>query len=124
MFKVLRSVNDRLYSAVAPDTTWGIEYTPNKWIYPSIPNSRIFVFDSLKNAKDFIRNERSLEIWECCVLNPSDAKYKTILEVSFSSISKEYMEMFWSKKLMYAPQRYTPTGTVFCDAIKLTNKIQ
>jgi hypothetical protein len=118
-YKVVRPRARRgLISARATDTGLGITYIPNEWVTPVMPNSKIFVFSALVEARAFAWSEE--QIWECEVQNPRKAKYYSGYGGLFT---------FWS----YSPSKRVaiykktgskvPTGTIFADAVKLIKQI-
>lgn len=117
-YKVVQYTPLHLTSARAGDFGIGLNYIPNEWTSPRIPNSKIFVFDNLEDAERF-KNEDE-QIWECEVRNPRKAKY-------YSNIP--HLDSFWS----YSPSKRVaiykktdskvPDGTIFADAVKLTKQV-
>jgi hypothetical protein len=97
-------------------------YTLNEWVYPVIPNSKLFVFDSLDNAKrcpgfkvfDF-------QIFECEVLGVPESPYfiSQIFKVKdfWKRINKEQLPDFNNMHIL------PPVGTLLVDAVKITKLI-
>lgn len=92
-----------------------------EWTYPTIPHSKLFVFDTLENALKF--GDASECIWECEVENPTRVKYVP------SMINCDLLSSFWlnrknkkaslSKETMFR----APEGTLLVDKVKITKLI-
>lgn len=108
-----------------------IKYEIDKWVYPKIKGSKLFVFDNIFHAIDF--NDEYNDIFECEVINPTQ-QYYNLSHIIFDENSKIYnrfIKEFWKiykndrnniedyNKIMNAPQ-----GTCVCDAVKLIRRIK
>jgi len=95
-------------------------YQLEKWTLPTVPHSKLFVFETLADAKGF--GGINSIVFECLVKNPRRAKFRVL---SFDSLME--VEQFWKdKKNHKRPSvriEYTPNGTLFVDAVKLTKQI-
>jgi hypothetical protein len=93
-------------------------YTLNEWVYPVIPNSKLFVFDTLKSAKEcYLGNQ----IFECEIFGvPESPSYiADIYEVKdfWKRINKEQLPDFNNMDIL------PPVGTLLVDAVKITKLI-
>ena len=113
MYKVVRVYdNDTFTSARCGN----LKYKIGTITRPTIPNSKIFVFDKLTNAKKF-RSSNNEEIFICKVTNA--APIKTIAY----SISTDLVA-FWSGNYQYQPNDYIVLqGTYGCDSCELLKKV-
>lgn len=138
-YKILRVENNlltrRLYSFIGKDMG-GIEYFKTKINRPKIPNSKLFVFNTLDDAIKLMDNTSSYEIWTCECENLA-APYK-IMNFSFvynhayefwnninMSKFKDRCEMDFSCKDWdrFVPLMNAPEGTLVCDSLKLIEKV-
>ena len=103
--------NDRKYITV--------EYKAGEFVGPNIIGTKLYVFDSLKNAKNFAGMSSNQEIWECEVINPNKVKYLAYVTrnciLDFWKAKKNHKKTDWKKEC--------PFGTIACDAVKLTRKV-
>ena len=89
-----------------------VKYVPGEWTTPAIPNTQLFVFDSLEHAKDFEYVQMGCThtaIFECEVKEPIPVEH-----VAYS----EWVQQYWTNKepgLLYP----APQGTVGCSAVKM-----
>lgn len=111
-YKLLRKFGVRLKSYGMH--AYCIDYEIGEWIKPPIPNSQLFVFDSLLHAKQF-NVHLNIVVFECAVVNPQQILY--ICPHSEAGM----MEKYWSGAL--AHERFAPTGTYGCDSLKLIKEV-
>jgi hypothetical protein len=94
-----------------------IQYKIDKFVYPIIKNSQLFVFADIQTAKEwnFNGNGRT-RLFECEVINPRPPK--------LSPIDKPIFD-FWKriKNKKKTVRHWLKTGVIGCDAIKLTKEI-
>lgn len=115
-YKVVYKHN--LRSARAPYNC-AIEYKIGKFVKPTLPNSKLFVFNSLQKAKRFCSSLCDECIYKCEVKNPSIPKYmcRTI----------EHIQEFWIQRKNHKKiSKIAGTilsGTIFCDEVKLLEKV-
>lgn len=106
-----------------------IQYTQNLWTHPRLMGSNLFVFEDKESAIDYIdsvKNKTSKKVlYECEVKNPS---YVGIFDTNYfisycnSSFLKK-LEAKNNKKKYRIDYDGIPRGTIFCDAIKITNEV-
>lgn len=95
-----------------------LNYGINLWTFPKIPNSKLFVFDTIKSAIEFLNFElttRKMTLFECEAINPTPA-------VKITAPIHKSIVAYWN-----TPNRdetdwfkVAPIGTLFADAVKLT----
>lgn len=97
-------------------------YTPNEWVSPPIPNSKLFVFDSISNATRHISNlfgrqYQNYKLFECQVSKAQPAQRMCYL------LSKA--KDFWNNpgSLDEDDLDDSPQGTYFVDAVKITKEV-
>lgn len=110
-----------------------LEYKPGQWTVPTLKGSKLFIFDSFDNAKEFAHKMLSTHaaIWECQVKNPLPMP-------QISRTRAGYIEDFWETwieaRQKHAPalkaiQRHwtsiftAPQGTFGASAVKLTKEV-
>ena len=104
---------------------FNVKYSLNKWTFPKVKGSKLFVFDSLSASRRFANNHIGL-VYECEVLNPKKTGpfYSPIISCSDQALvmwkkyaqKKKYMNLkhgFWN----------IPYCTVWVDAVKLIKKV-
>jgi hypothetical protein len=92
-------------------------YNLNQWTLPKIPNSKLFCFRSLGDARNFVRRNGidSYAIYECVVKNPHSIKYIGSPHIYTKAIN------FWKHK----DKKYeAPIGTISASSIMLTKLIE
>jgi hypothetical protein len=119
MYKVVRRVDDKLKSAIVHQYNCGMTYEPNQWVFPKIPNSKIYLFTDRNAAIKFTDNNNLVdrgEIWEC------DASDVAPLREIATFLK---MEDFWTdrNKLNRLDIMDSPTGSHGCSAIRLTRRL-
>lgn len=103
-----------------------LEYKLNNWVYPKLNGSRLYAFNDIKYASDFISKIREHDVtcrlFECEVKNPKKIKQ---IPSMFHNIKK-----YWNNRRKHKKNKigmnnnpYISNGTVSCDAIKLTKEI-
>jgi hypothetical protein len=123
MFKVVAATKNGLKSARASFVDNGkhsINYRTQRWVKPHklLPNSKIFVFDSFKNAKEFangIGAANNEYIYLCEVKNAQ----QMLKMADFSN----QLDIFWQGKMLPKLEGKCPVGTYGCDAVKLLKRI-
>ena len=106
------------YIGVNNSEKFAITYKLNSWVEPILSGSKLMVFDSLKNAQDFMVSWGSY-IYECEVKNPSK---KGIFVEGTPDIYEDINIILdlKNKKKKFSHLLQKPIkGTVFCDAVKL-----
>lgn len=114
--KDLLSYIDTQYALSMQNEKFIIQYKIGEFVKPKIPNSQLFVFNSLEEAQQW--HMRGLRLFECEVKNPRKAK---ICPVWLP------MEEFWKliknkkKTVRHCMDTQYMRG---CDEIKLTKELQ
>jgi hypothetical protein len=94
-----------------------LEYKLNVWTFPIIKNSRLYCFDNIGEARDFMRYNMGYSyIFSCNVKNPRSTKW--IGDPLNPFRLRSYLETK-SKHLKYN----APRGTISASAIKILEKI-
>jgi hypothetical protein len=129
-FKVVRCSIEGLVSAVASDSmpSYSVLYTPNEWAVPRV--GKLSVFNSVGAAKLFRSNygyNLGYELWECETQNahPGD-RLMYFQYFEYTENQKKLIELFWSGDRISLYRDFwfhVPDGTLFCDAVKLTQKV-
>lgn len=96
-------------------------YKPDIWTFPIIKNSHLYCFDSIGEARDFIRyNLGNAHIFSCYVKNPRYTKWIG------NPCNTSQIHAFWETKSKHLNKhlRYdAPRGTISVSAIKILEKI-
>ena len=94
------------------------EYKINKWVEPKLKGTKLFVFDTLKHAREW---SGSIQIYKCEIKNPGRRLFILCGMINVLEIT-ENVENFWKnkKRSKYSP----PKGTIVCDAVKLIEEVQ
>ena len=132
MYKVVYEMDKKLYSCCRNsdivDYDMRVEYELNKWTYPKLSGSKLFVFDNLKSARDMVSEncwEYSHKIYQCKVKNPISIVGKKDESLYYDTymIWKNYLEQKKKKKkIMWAFGIDIPLDTCLCSAVKLIGK--
>ena len=102
------------------DHKLNVLYKLNQWTYPKIKGSKLFVFDNLSDAIKFPKGNA---VFECEVINVSKRgpfinrifPYQTLLSMWTNYRNKKkYTDIAFGNP---------PHGTVWVDAVKLTEQI-
>ena len=99
---------------------WSLDYQVDKWTYPKVKYSKILVFQDRKSATKFCDKYDHEYIYECQVLNPKRSGPLSRFGHQFDTIWKQYKR---KQKYTHLQYRNVPTGTLWCDAVKLTRQI-
>ena len=117
-YKCLSLFKGRLYSAV--QNRYAIEYHIDSINKPKIKGSKLFVFDSLEHAKNWIRDS-DIIIVEVSVDNPT--KCPSIVKVN-SGLPEVQFESYWNgTKISNWNMMPSPLGTTLCDSLKLIKPV-
>jgi hypothetical protein len=129
-FKVVRRINDRLYSVWGGCRTWGCRtlaiglslgfvrrYVPRRWTSPKGGNGALALFSTLGAAQEFVVGfvgYGHIEIWRC--------EYQP---------SRRRSLWFWDDPPLRGNQVRSihepwmlPTGTVLADSVRLVEQVQ
>lgn len=105
------------------------EYALNLWTLPPIKQTKLFAFNSLKYARDFLSVGPLQEygIFEAECLNPIELKFRLpSTELDVPKVNMLLIKGFWCgvKADKYSDDMlFTPSGTIGADAIKLIREI-
>lgn len=113
-------VDLQLKSAIMSSSEFVVEYKLNEWVSPKIKEAPLMVFDNLYDAKHFYKGEnrysylciykceyqRSKRKWGCCM-----------------GFIDDILRLKKQKKNITRRVGRVPYGTVFADAVKLTERI-
>lgn len=122
-FKVVQVLDSKLVSAYIGThcllKSMTVEYKPNKWIYGKNDTS-LMAFDTLENALGFFREGFGSEIWECEIEKGKEFAISTLYpKIILEWFNGTQKNKDYSHYILTLPF----TGTVFCKAIKLLNKV-
>ena len=138
-YKVVRKVSNKLYSALHIDLkSYGmsVEYKVDNWAYPALDGSKLMVFSDFEEAKNFSIAWFG-DLYECEIINPQ-RKAPFIDAVFLNSFKANLLKLIEIKKKgkKYFGESASKLGlldgtdtkpgyksVVFCDAIKLTKKV-
>jgi len=116
-----------------------VVYEPNKWITPPYPGSRLFVFDSLDDARYYCGTGSTTEYWECqikgaikykgCWMDdvflqqtPKEKKYWQLLNQQLATKKKfDAIEMDRIMRISGVDLSHVPA--ILTKAVKLTKKL-
>jgi hypothetical protein len=99
---------------------------------PSIPNSKLYIFDSLDKAVKYYHNmccDQRHEIWECEAENPEPGLIMIgdahLLQGFWTAINSRDYQLFGESILYdgYIYQLQMVPGTVWCDSVTLIKKV-
>ena len=124
-YKVISSRHGRLFSSFLIDggpQDFLVEYFVDKWVYPTVKKTKLFVFNDLFEAKTFAALGRGHCVYECEVKNPR--KNPTIM-YSFNSIAKYWRLRLQKKqtKHLYRNDNLSSDKCSSCDTVKLIRKV-
>lgn len=112
-YKLVQNRNNEIWSFTY--NQHNIQYKVGEWVRPTLANSKLFVFGSLEAAKRYSCMP-GFSIYSCEVENPTKA------ELMADWVFDNLFESFWNSPKYSNPQR-VPNGTVYCDAVKLIEKV-
>ena len=123
--------NEEFYSCrLAKDyKDWKVRYLVNKFVTPTMKNTKLMVFDSLGEALNFKSWHAPEAIFEVKVINPT--KSAPFLHRNFIR-GAEIIWKLWASKKKYRHLMsrdwdnnldLPPKGTVFVDAVKLIKRV-
>jgi hypothetical protein len=102
-----------------------VKYKIGEFVYPNVKHSKLYVFESLKDAKYFVSDifwatDKNTYIYECEVINPKPAK--TLL-FGFDNINDFWRCKKNKKKISDFSKNDKNDVSIECDAVKLLYKI-
>lgn len=121
-YKVVSAFDDVLTSCIIQPYAGGIKYKVGEWVKPEIEGSKLFVFSTLHNAQCFRSENSSQLIYECEVVNPTEPPQAVVHHLA---LYRDLVEEFWSGKRLPTCRQsdYIISGTMLCDAVKLTRLV-
>ena len=140
VYKAVDTHEDGIFHSIiiSKSNEFGIRYIPGKYVEPIV--GKIFAFDSLQNADDFIEgfDEGDYEIWESLTTKrPLEVKrnMRFLHHIEAWRDSRSLKE-FWHTYFLDSggilssnilkekfPTMQVPIGTVLCDDLKLWKQI-
>jgi hypothetical protein len=133
-YKVVRKFGDIYQSSCYGST---VTYEIGKTTLPIYPNSKLFVFDDLENAKRFIKDQYNIydikegyiSLFEADITNPINIPYMSRIPDSdyqfwgiFSKINNDSKELKNFRLFNYYVAD-APKGTIGVDTVILKNKV-
>lgn len=132
-YKVVKEYENKIYSCVAKGTDCEVIYKKNKWVKPHIKNSKLFVFETRKAARNFKKqmwnNHNKIKIYKVEIKNP------IIIELygwcnRMDNFRKDVVQKEWKISLnnKKCPDEFViqilPEKTVFVDEVKLIERVR
>lgn len=137
-YKVVFKSNNKLFSCIRNVTFFGgryfkekyaIEYKVGEWVKPIVSGTDLMCFDSYEDAVNFrctIGESYYFDIYECKVQNPR--KLGLYVNLDSLRLEEKINDIACKRRKKQAVREFLNhggyTGTTFCSAIKLTNKVQ
>jgi len=128
-YKVVTKPSEPLETYQSAMVYWydgvNVMYQVDKWSYPHLKDSKLFVFDSLRAAMSFVSLScinGTTYIFEVEVKNPS--KVKQIVRFLCTPTFQDYWKNRKSKKRPTCTVVHPPMGTIICDAVMLKKRVQ
>lgn len=119
MYKIVRTVKNKKYSLATIKQAM-IEYKIKEWVYPTVANSLLFVFEELVFCEEYLAEystfREKTQIWECEVQDPIPAT------TMYWGIDYWAMAYYWKYDRSYKAV-HAPLGTYLASAVKLTNRV-
>lgn len=137
-YKLVKEIDGVLMSYVAAardiPTWYEVEYKPNEWVYPKLKPTRLYCFNDLPMAREYIGwSPQGLptQLWECEVQEP--ARCRILTSFAGMAVLNNYVDRIplladidYSYYLLIPNDSNTRIGTnwhMSATAIKLTEKI-
>lgn len=118
-YKVLRMVDSEFYSAV--DNQYAIKYEIGKTVFPTITGSKLFVFNTLRDALYWVGNS------DCFIFKvecDNVQMLEEMVEVCWNLPAID-LKIFWDNQVNLEEYEdaiaETPDGTVGCDSLRLVD---
>lgn len=106
-YKVVHPQDDKYISCFASGE-WSLDYRIGETTVPKFEGSKIFVFDSLYNARGFMGSSEVILSGEA--VNSKRVRRK-VLSLSISDFAN-----FWKHKKLHSILDFVTDGTFFCDS--------
>ena len=132
---VLQKSDIRFTSCIATDDRLSTEYILNKWTFPRIEGSKLFIFKDLQSAQRFIQ-KLDWKYYTCRILEcEAQGVVKNAPMISYTIFNSDSLvnkiKNIWTryknkKKWTHLVERsYSfPYGTLWADSVKLTKLVQ
>jgi hypothetical protein len=133
-YKIIRDGKSLFHKTL---NTAAVTYEQDKWSFPSIANSGLFVFDNLPDAVTSYRRFYEVELWECEVSN-LDIIYPWTPILTTDAVEK-WGKVYWLEPVAFRDELlnheyrvhppsgtylvYPPIGTRITKTIKLTKRL-
>lgn len=114
VYKVVDKVDGKLVSSTTHDQAFCTEYKKTGWTYPKFKGTRLFVFDTLKNAINWTATGE--EVWEC----EAPKTYKCVYAYG---MLKYWLAKLGHKRTSDLATRCQITGSLMVDKVKLLRKV-
>jgi hypothetical protein len=121
-YKRVRIIDGKLFSMYR---SWypnnAVEYVPNRWVVPKIPDSKLFVYNSLDDAMNGGEQEFDEEIWKCVIADKS-----TMDGVLHLWDVEKLSSSFWKNPNLHhglGKMSIKNDGATLCSAVKLVEKV-
>lgn len=136
VYKLLTRFNGELWSynvsipgRTVPKSATNVKYIPGRWTKPTVwKNSPLWAFQTAHAAESF-RVSACSEIWsaECSVIRPAPEEWfgRWLCESGFYKEPRQMPDVFkgWRDIDSRLPREAVWRGTVFCDRIRLLEKL-
>jgi len=127
-YKVVFETNGVLesYARVVRGNHFCVKYEVGKWITPTVKNTKLYVFDSITNATNWITMDsgydKHIRLFECKVKNPVKN-----FQIAYVHNIEDFWDRYFNfrqkrKKIEIRSHKIIP-GTTGCSAVKLTKEI-
>ncbi len=115
-YKIVSTNSEGKFFSLSPPHRCHLEYKIGEWTVPIIPNSKIFIFNSLHDAQNY--NESNFPIFEVYAegIHPLQYRVSTVFNVGD-------VTLFWSKPIREYAYFETPKGTIGADRVKLIKRV-
>lgn len=127
-YKVIRKTDDGLKVSMGYydlPSSCRMTYREKVWNKPSMDMSKLFVFKRLKDALNFRADTMNLsEVWKVEVSDLTVGKYRVSMRIPSTKID---FIRFWNnpseKCIVGSNILRVPTGTYFCNKLRLVKKV-
>lgn len=123
-YKKLCCADENSGRSISGVSEFEVRYEIGKWSKPLPNTGGLYVFETLEDAQNF---QFGSSIWECVVKNPRKVKYiGDVMGCNYSSYTISHFWEFVLKKKRVSDTNYcteAPNGTILCDAVKITKRI-
>lgn len=134
VYKVVSVRNGKKYSfarnGIIP-VEYAVEYIPGEWTKPVVEGTKLFVFETLQDAKNFVIMEYlsfKNEIWECECKDLIDPPRYISNCLSFNKFINDFLSFRKKKKKISKftsanATKSVPSGTKLTSSLKLVKKV-